>query len=161
MGINTPELWNNLGLCCFYSSQYDMTLSCFEKALAIAGDDNMADVWFNVGQVAVGIGDLSLAYQAFKIAVSVDGNHAESYCNLGVLDLRKQDLDSAHSMFQTSRTLAPFLYEPSYNAALLAYKRGDLETAYECVKHALAVYPDHRESRELKGEIAGVLFGMR
>jgi len=39
---------------------------------------------YNIGQVAIGIGDLGLAYQAFKIAVSVDSNHAESYNNLGV-----------------------------------------------------------------------------
>ena len=74
-----------------------MTLSCFEKALAMATDDNMADVWYvkvirrqdvlnhlcaclsteqlnctmvyryNIGQVAIGIGDLNLAYQAFKV----------------------------------------------------------------------------------------------
>jgi tetratricopeptide repeat protein 8 len=138
-----------------------MALSCMEKSLAMAGDDNMADVWFNIGQIAIGIGDPSLAYQAFKIAVSVDSNHAESYCNLGVLDLRKQDLDSAQSMFQTSNNLAPFLYEPSYNAALLAYKRGNLESAYDNVKQALSVYPGHRESGELKSEIQGVLFGMR
>lgn len=35
------------------------------------------------------VGDLGLAYQAFKIAVSVDPNHAESYNNIGVLELRK------------------------------------------------------------------------
>lgn len=61
-----------------------MTLSCFEKALALATDDNMSDVWYNVGQIAIGIGDLNLAYQAFKIAISVDANHAESFNNLGV-----------------------------------------------------------------------------
>ena len=26
MGINNTELWNNLGLCCFYASQYDYTV---------------------------------------------------------------------------------------------------------------------------------------
>ena len=41
MGVNNTELWNNLGLCCFYASQYDMTLSCFERALALADDENM------------------------------------------------------------------------------------------------------------------------
>ncbi len=63
MGVSNTELWNNIGLCCFYASQYDMTLSCFEKALALASDENMADVWYNIGQVAIGIGDLNLAYQ--------------------------------------------------------------------------------------------------
>ena len=62
-----------------------MTLSCFERALSLADDNNMSEVWYNLGQVAVGIGDLNLAYQAFKISVSVDSNHAESFNNLGVL----------------------------------------------------------------------------
>ena len=34
MGVNTTELWCNLGLCCFYASQYDMALSCLDKALS-------------------------------------------------------------------------------------------------------------------------------
>ena len=47
-----------MGLCCFYAGQYDLTLSCFERALMLADDDNMADVWYNIGQVAIGVGDL-------------------------------------------------------------------------------------------------------
>lgn len=45
MGVNNTELWNNIGLCCFYSSQYDMSLNCFDRALSMASDDDMADVW--------------------------------------------------------------------------------------------------------------------
>ena len=41
-------------------------------------------------QLASEVGDLGLAYQAFKIAISVDPNHAESYNNIGVLELRKE-----------------------------------------------------------------------
>ena len=106
MGLNTPELWCNLGLCCFYASQYDMALSCLEKALGMAGDAAMADVWYNIAQVAIGIGDLGLAYQGFKIAISVDSNHAEAYANLGVLELRKGNIDAARSNFSTAQELA-------------------------------------------------------
>lgn len=53
-GVNSTELWNNLALCCFYASQHDMALSCFERAFAVADDSNLADVWYNIGQVAVG-----------------------------------------------------------------------------------------------------------
>jgi len=92
-GVNSSELWNNIGLCCFYASQYDMALSCFEWALAIADDSNASDIWFNIGHIGIGIGDLGLAYQAFKIAVSINPEHAESYNNLGVLELWKGNLD--------------------------------------------------------------------
>ena len=30
-----------------------MTLNCFERALSLASDENMADVWYNIGHVAV------------------------------------------------------------------------------------------------------------
>lgn len=51
MGVNNAELWTNLGLCCFYSSQYDMCLGCFEQALQLADDGCLADIWYNVSQV--------------------------------------------------------------------------------------------------------------
>ena len=28
----SAELYNNLGLCCFFAQQYDMTLTCFQVA---------------------------------------------------------------------------------------------------------------------------------
>lgn len=149
MGLNTAELWNNLGLCCFYASQYDMTLSCFERALALADDDNTADVWFNIGQVAIGIGDLGLAYQGFKIAASVDTHHAESYNNLGVLELRKGSITQARSNFATSQRLAPYIFEPFFNGALLAFKLGDFQESFRLVSQSLAAYPTHADSMEL------------
>jgi tetratricopeptide (TPR) repeat protein len=175
MGLATAELWNNLGLCCFHASQYDMCLICFERALALSEDDNSAgarqerkqqnpscdhhvgitrfgyqsvkqlllqrqargscisyprtlaaaaaaaaaaDIWYNVGQLAIGIGDIGLAYQAFKIAVSVDMNHAESFNNLGVLELRKHNPEAARSNFEGSHKLSEFHFGPC--AALLA-----------------------------------------
>lgn len=45
MGAANAELWNNLGLCCFYASQYDMIFRCFENALLVADDMAQADVW--------------------------------------------------------------------------------------------------------------------
>ena len=54
MGVTNAELWNNLGLCCFYASQYDMCLGCFDRALQLADDSGLADVWYNIGQVSSG-----------------------------------------------------------------------------------------------------------
>lgn len=36
-----------------------------------------------------GIGDLTLAYQCFKLALAFNNDHAEAYNNLAVLELRK------------------------------------------------------------------------
>ena len=63
MGVYNAELFTNLGLCCFFAQQYDMTLNCFERALALASDENMADVWYNIGHVAV-VNNVSLTNKA-------------------------------------------------------------------------------------------------
>jgi len=149
MGVNNTELWSNLGLCCFYASQYDMTLNCFERALATASDDNMADVWYNIGQVAIGIGDLGLAYQCFKIAVSVDSNHAESFNNLGVLELRKGNVEQARSNFQAAGRLGPLMFEPFFNGSLLAFKLGEFQESFELNTKSKEAFPDHTDTQEL------------
>ena len=61
-GINECELWNNLGLCSFYAAQYDMALNCFQRAITLADDLMLSEVYYNVGHVAISIGDLQLAY---------------------------------------------------------------------------------------------------
>ena len=71
-----------------------MTLTCFERALALAEDDNMSDIWYNVGQVAIGIGDLGLANQAFKVSISLNPKQAEALNNLGVQCDISSDLTS-------------------------------------------------------------------
>ena len=53
MGVYNAEIFTNLGLCCFYSQQYDMALTCFQRALGLASDETLADVWYNIGHVAV------------------------------------------------------------------------------------------------------------
>lgn len=60
MGVYNAELYNNLGLCCFYAQQYDLTLTCLLRALSIATDTTLADVWYNIGHVALVTGRLDL-----------------------------------------------------------------------------------------------------
>lgn len=152
-GIQSAELWNNLALCCYYSGQYDLTLSCFERALNMADDSTMADVWYNIGQMAIGVGDLGLAYQAFKISISVDPNHAESFNNLGVLELRKGNIDQSQAHFRTAMNLGPHLFEPIFNGGLLAFKLGEFQESFELANKSLGVFPDHVESQELRKQL--------
>nr|CCC53854.1 conserved hypothetical protein [Trypanosoma vivax Y486] len=89
MGVQTTELWNNLGLCCLYSSQYDIALSCLHRAAATAGNDEiLSDVWYNIGHVGIVTGDLRLAERAFLVAIEANPNHTEAFNNLAVLHLR-------------------------------------------------------------------------
>ncbi|EDV29838.1 Tetratricopeptide repeat protein 8 [Trichoplax sp. H2] len=153
MGVYNTQLFNNLGLCCFYAQQYDMTLNCFERALQLASDEEMDDVWYNLGHVALGIGDMTVAYQCFKLSLTSNNNHAESYNNLGVLELRKANNEQARAFFQSAASLGSHMYEPHYNFSVLAEKSGDLHSSYVSVNKALTSFTDHIESRNLLSQL--------
>lgn len=54
MGVHSAEIYNNLGLCCIYSQQYDITLACFRRALDLAIEPSIkAEVWYNLSHVAI------------------------------------------------------------------------------------------------------------
>ncbi|XP_003383822.3 PREDICTED: tetratricopeptide repeat protein 8-like [Amphimedon queenslandica] len=153
MGVYNAELFNNLGLCCYYAQQYDFSLSCFQKSLSLASLETLADIWYNIGQLAVGTGDTKLAYQCFKLAITHDNNHAEAYNNLGVLEWQNKKGEKSLACYNVSVQLAPHLYEPHYNIALASQKIGCLHKSYKAVKKSLEVYPDHIESQELLKQI--------
>ncbi len=161
MGVDNAEIWNNAGLCCFYSSQYDMALNCFRKALAQAGDEEMSDVWYNIGHVAVSLGDTGLAYQAFKIAASINPQHAEALNNLAVLEMRRfkaadeptrRDfaLASAQGFLSGSTEYGPHLFEAAFNRSLVAFNStGDYEEASKYVKMSLELYKTNPDAFDL------------
>lgn len=54
LGAHSAELYNNLGLCCLYSQQLDLTLSCFQRALDTAAEFLIrAEVWYNLAHTAL------------------------------------------------------------------------------------------------------------
>lgn len=66
MGIHTAEIFTNMGLCCFYAQHLDMALSCFQRALGVASDELLADIWYNIGHVAL-VRDYVLFIRAYLI----------------------------------------------------------------------------------------------
>jgi tetratricopeptide repeat protein 8 len=98
--------------------QYDMALTCFERALHLASDDALGDIWFNIGHVGVSIGDLNLAYQSLKIAISIDPHHAEALNNLAVLELKKGNVDLARAAYQSAQSAGPHAFESFYNGGM-------------------------------------------
>uniref|UniRef100_A0A8C6DIJ4 Tetratricopeptide repeat domain 8 n=1 Tax=Moschus moschiferus TaxID=68415 RepID=A0A8C6DIJ4_MOSMO len=150
MGVYNCQLFNNLGLCCFYAQQYDMTLTSFERALSLAeNEEEVADVWYNLGHVAVGLGDTSLAHQCFRLAVVSDNHHAEAYNNLAVLEMRRGHVEQAKALLQTASSLAPCMYEPHFNFATISDKIGDLQRSYAAARKSEAAFPGHVDTQKL------------
>ena len=71
----------------------------------------------------------------------------------------KANVEAAQANFTTAQKLAPYLFEPCFNNALLAYKMGNFQDAHVQVSKALAVFPEHSDSLELKRTL-GQLFSV-
>ncbi|XP_065449570.1 tetratricopeptide repeat protein 8 isoform X1 [Chrysemys picta bellii] len=150
MGVYNCQLFNNLGLCCFFAQQYDMTLTSLERALSLAeNEEEAADVWYNLGHVAVGIGDLNLAYQCFKLTLANNNDHAEAYNNLAVLEIRRGHVEQARALLQTASSLAPHMYEPHFNFAALSDQVGDLQRSYIAAQKSKEAFPGHVDTQQL------------
>ncbi|XP_061751331.1 tetratricopeptide repeat protein 8 isoform X3 [Nerophis ophidion] len=133
----------------FYSDQPEIALR-FYRALALAtNDEEQADVWYNVGHVAVGIGDLTLAYQSFKLSLAFNNDHAEAYNNLAVLELRKGRVEQSKAFLQTAATLCPHMYEPHYNLSILSEKIGDLQSSYMAAQKSENAFPEHVDTQQV------------
>lgn len=153
LGINSAEVWNNLGLCAFYANQFDFCLSCFERGLILADDETASDIWYNISHVAISIGDLNLGYQALKISLAYSGEHYEAFNNIGVLEIKKGNFEQAKSNFLRSCNITDFSFEPYYNYSVLRYKQGDKEEAFKFAKKSVEIFPSHFESKELINKI--------
>ncbi|XP_068632664.1 tetratricopeptide repeat protein 8 [Battus philenor] len=66
------EIYNNLGLCCLYCSQWDLIIACFRQALYFSTEPtSKADIWFNLAHVALSTGDLTLARRCLQVSLAI------------------------------------------------------------------------------------------
>lgn len=63
---------------------------------------------FYVSVFSQGIGDLTLAYQCFKLALAFNNDNAEAYNNLAVLELRKSRIEQV--WFRDTITIEMLLF---------------------------------------------------
>uniref|UniRef100_A0A1I7X524 TPR_REGION domain-containing protein n=1 Tax=Heterorhabditis bacteriophora TaxID=37862 RepID=A0A1I7X524_HETBA len=122
MGVNTPELMMNIGLCCFACQQFDFALSSIQRAHSTATDDIAAEIWYNTGHIMLAMGDVKQASRCFRLALTADSEHGEAMVNLGILRQREGKLDQARSLYHSAISKAPHLFEPHFNLALLCYQ---------------------------------------
>nr|CAH7722287.1 unnamed protein product [Callosobruchus chinensis] len=120
MGAHSPELYNNLGLCCLYAQQLDLIYPCFQRALELAIDPLVkAEIWYNLSYVALTAGDVQLAVQCLNLCLSADASHAPALNNLAVLYHKTGKTNVAKAYLTSASTVDPNLPEPQINLEIL------------------------------------------
>lgn len=76
MGVQSCELYCNIGLCCLYGGQLDLVLPCFQRAMRVTGTpEQRADLWYNLSFVAMvrNLNDYCVyLYIAIKVILFID-----------------------------------------------------------------------------------------
>lgn len=175
---------NNLGLCCFYAQQYDMTLSCFERALALADDENMADVWYNISQVFQRMKQVLISTchrlplvlvmlvcptklsrlpprlipTTQKLSTILECWNWEkiTWSNPGSISKHQQVISVDCFLLFCASGLAPHLYQPLLNEAILLFRLGEFQDSFKLVKKVLELYPEHEEAKDLMKQLVAL-----
>ena len=155
LGFGSPEILNNLGLCSFFANQFDLCITCFEKALLYPeiSDNTSSDIWYNLSCIGIYIGDLSMAKQSLKIALSFNDKNIEAMNNMAVLDMKEGLYEQAKNGFESACKINDFLYEPFFNLAVIKYNQGDNEDAFKYANLSLEKDSTHFETKELLNKI--------
>uniref|UniRef100_A0AC35FMZ3 Tetratricopeptide repeat protein 8 n=1 Tax=Panagrolaimus sp. PS1159 TaxID=55785 RepID=A0AC35FMZ3_9BILA len=153
MGVNRPELFMNIGLCCFYCQQLDLALACIDQALAVSSDDVSADLWYDAAHIMLANCHNKMAQRCLRLALAVNPDHAESLCNLGVLKMHEGHHLQAKNLFLSSVAKGPHLFEAHYNLALICSRLGNYEESMKAVKQSLVLFPEHVYSIQLKKKL--------
>ena len=67
-GRGCAALYNNLALASIATGQVDLGFRCFSKALQEStSDDELEQIWYNIGNTCVFIGEFQLAQQGMKV----------------------------------------------------------------------------------------------
>ncbi|KRY43491.1 Tetratricopeptide repeat protein 8 [Trichinella spiralis] len=129
MGVMTTETLLNIGLCCFNAQQFDLAIDCLQQAITLAEDEQAADVWYNVGKIALATGDIYWARQCYSLCLAYSSDYAEAWCDLGVLEMHENNTDQL----------------------------GEYGSSLNAVKRALEINPEHVPSKELNKRLFNLL----
>ncbi|KRX73296.1 Tetratricopeptide repeat protein 8 [Trichinella sp. T6] len=132
MGVMTTETLLNIGLCCFNAQQFDLAIDCLQQAITLAEDEQAADVWYNVGKIALATGDIYWARQCYSLCLAYSSDYAEAWCDLGVLEMHENNTDQL----------------------------GEYGLSLNAVKRALEINPEHVPSKELNKRLFNLLLKM-
>ena len=79
---NSPQVWNNIGMCFFGKQRFIAAIACLKKALFLGPFEWI--VSYNLGLVYLNTGQYASAFHYFSAAINLKPDFAHSYMYLGV-----------------------------------------------------------------------------
>ena len=112
---DSPQLWNNVGMCFFGKRRYIASIACLKRALYL--DPFEWIVSYNLGLVHLCTGQHASAFHFFSACVNLKPDFASCYMYLAVTLARLDDFDNACAAYAKAIELeADHLFHLNYAA---------------------------------------------
>ncbi|PNW76079.1 hypothetical protein CHLRE_12g548650v5 [Chlamydomonas reinhardtii] len=164
---NSPQLWNNIGMCFFGKQRYIAAIACLKKALYLGPFEWI--ISYNLGLVHLHTGQYASAFHFFSASVNLKPDFAHSYMYLAVTLARLDDYDNACAAYDKAIQMAGVPGEPVFhlNYAILQYQSKQYDAAKLQLHAFRALWGDmDEEARRADPEVGeqaallGQLLGM-
>ena len=108
---------------------------------------NIPELWFELGNAALGELDFTLANRAYQRARELAPNNASLLGLIGKQYQALRQLDDARSCYERALKVAADSVDAHINLAVWLEKERRLDEAFECVQSCLAKFPDDDQAR--------------
>lgn len=114
---NSPQLWNNVGMCFFGQRKFVAAVSSLKRAIYL--DPFQSITSYNLGIVHLSLGQLASAFHFLSATINLDPQFAPAYHYLGVTLARLGDLPHAKKAYNRSLSLQDdYMTHLNYAASL-------------------------------------------
>jgi len=114
---NSPQVWNNIGMCFFGKQRFIAAIACLKKALFLGPFEWI--VSYNLGLVYLNTGQYASAFHYFSAAINLKPDFAHSYMYLGVALAKLEDIENACLAYERAMELEDdWLFHLNYAVTL-------------------------------------------
>lgn len=154
---NSPQLWNNVGMCFFGKGKYVAAISCLKRAVYLSPFEWI--ISYNLGIVNLSIGQFASAFHYFSAAINLHPQYSRAYMYLAVALNKLEDFDNACSAYEKAIELGEdYLIHLNYAVTLALNDETERATGhYEKFKTLFDALEDTSEVDEDVGTQASLL----
>uniref|UniRef100_A0A7S2QUY1 Uncharacterized protein n=1 Tax=Chlamydomonas chlamydogama TaxID=225041 RepID=A0A7S2QUY1_9CHLO len=124
---NSPQLWNNIGMCFFGKQRYIAAIACLKKALYLGPFEWI--ISYNLGLVHLHTGQYASAFHYFSSSINLKPDFAHSYMYLAVTLNRLDDFENACAAYEKAIQMAGHpgetVFHLNYAIMLCTHKQYD------------------------------------
>ena len=135
---NSPQLWNNIGMCFFGKGKYVAAAACLKRANYLAPFEYI--ITFNLGVVHLTTGQFASAFHYFSTTINLFPTYSKAYMYLAVALSRLDDFENSCAAYERALELSPNDYLTHLNYAITLVLNDEKERALDhYLKHEQAI----------------------